>query len=550
MARDDDTPLSREDLHEATFQFLELAAAVDRYLAKNNESWPKVEGTQKSADRAMTVKLADAVRVMLDARAGLQRAALEAGAMAFEASVFELWNTADRVVASDVRRLWEGLGLPPLADGTVTEILRAFETPNVTADLKVQTRRDAVRAALAKSLGRSVKSMSRLALASPNEQGDRSQEPGRRPTLLGQEVEPFYRHSCGAFELVLENVFAWPTTSVSREELMRRYRDWLEPWQRVGAVRRQRRVMAEIGDEAQAEQAAADYVRRFLPPASPVPESTAKGETYRWHEATTPLDVFSPDFLREPRTPEVLGRFLPPKLNPLWRKRHALDRARGMKKDGLFPADAAHEAAVATVTEWLAGAPHVLCLVDGAASATILDLKAEPSDVRSLVRWRRHREYHFAVYLDASVSPDGSLTLLCPAVSDVVPTHVGSAAPSPPQPRTLRFVPVSKDEAEVALDEQVASWPRKFEVWRDASAKIVVLTTDNAAEARDRGSLPADSKLLLEVTAETPEEARAIAHLRLGLEPFRPAGGPTRCVSCGATVYAGESGECWWCHGR
>ncbi len=64
--------------------------------------------------------------------------------------------------------------------------------------------------------------------------------------------------------------------------------------------------------------------------------------------------------------------------------------------------------------------------------------------------------------------------------------------------------------------------------------------------ARVAGEL-VGAELLWEIEAETLEEALAIYHLRMGFEPFVPAGSPESCPKCGAPFYPEGSGECWRC---
>ena len=52
-------------------------------------------------------------------------------------------------------------------------------------------------------------------------------------------------------------------------------------------------------------------------------------------------------------------------------------------------------------------------------------------------------------------------------------------------------------------------------------------------------------RLLFEVSAETFEEAMSIYHLRMGFEPYIPAGEPAQCPVCGAWYYPKGSGQCW-----
>ena len=59
---------------------------------------------------------------------------------------------------------------------------------------------------------------------------------------------------------------------------------------------------------------------------------------------------------------------------------------------------------------------------------------------------------------------------------------------------------------------------------------------------------PHATVLMFLISAETWEEASAIKNLRLGFEPYRPAGEAQPCPKCGKLYYPASSGECWQCH--
>ena len=66
-------------------------------------------------------------------------------------------------------------------------------------------------------------------------------------------------------------------------------------------------------------------------------------------------------------------------------------------------------------------------------------------------------------------------------------------------------------------------------------------------DLRSKGAFPEYAELLWEVVTDTPEEASAIFHLRMGFEPFVPQGEWQPCPKCGAAFYPEGSGYCWRC---
>jgi hypothetical protein len=90
-----------------------------------------------------------------------------------------------------------------------------------------------------------------------------------------------------------------------------------------------------------------------------------------------------------------------------------------------------------------------------------------------------------------------------------------------------------------------------YEAWRDPADGSVLLTTgEEARRQRAAGLLSAAAELAWRFEAATWEEANAIHSLRMGWEPYRPAGRPAPCPACGAMYYPEGSAQCWQCGPR
>ena len=86
---------------------------------------------------------------------------------------------------------------------------------------------------------------------------------------------------------------------------------------------------------------------------------------------------------------------------------------------------------------------------------------------------------------------------------------------------------------------------KTYEAW-ETSDGPVFFPSDQLA-AHQQHSATHLVKKLFEVEAHTGEEALALYHLRMGWEPYTPAGDPAPCPKCGAWFYPEGSGECWCC---
>ena len=85
----------------------------------------------------------------------------------------------------------------------------------------------------------------------------------------------------------------------------------------------------------------------------------------------------------------------------------------------------------------------------------------------------------------------------------------------------------------------------RYEAWiRADDTEISVGTASQIKENRRKGLLDAESRLLYEIEAETPEEASAVHHIRMGWEPYKPMSESEDCPNgCGAVYYPMGSGQ-------
>ena len=63
----------------------------------------------------------------------------------------------------------------------------------------------------------------------------------------------------------------------------------------------------------------------------------------------------------------------------------------------------------------------------------------------------------------------------------------------------------------------------------------------------DGSPMPDCEEIIFRIQACTWEEAMAIYYLRMGYEPYKPAGNPGNCPKCDSFFYPSGSGECWRC---
>ena len=82
-----------------------------------------------------------------------------------------------------------------------------------------------------------------------------------------------------------------------------------------------------------------------------------------------------------------------------------------------------------------------------------------------------------------------------------------------------------------------------YQAWADSDG-ILFTTLEGVAWHRERGLLSAEATLLHEVIADTPEEASAVHHIKMGWAPYKPMGEAAPCPHCGAYFYPESSGIC------
>ena len=87
----------------------------------------------------------------------------------------------------------------------------------------------------------------------------------------------------------------------------------------------------------------------------------------------------------------------------------------------------------------------------------------------------------------------------------------------------------------------------RYRAFRDSALGTCLLDETSELDQRKKGLLSQSAELLWEFEAATWEEASAIHHLRMGFEPYAPAGSWEPCPKCGAAYYPLGSGQCWRC---
>ena len=87
----------------------------------------------------------------------------------------------------------------------------------------------------------------------------------------------------------------------------------------------------------------------------------------------------------------------------------------------------------------------------------------------------------------------------------------------------------------------------RYEAWVDVES--VTFATAEAIEYQKANRLLGHGlKFLYSVEADTPEEAMAIHHIKMGWEPYKPIGEPQKCPKdCGSYFYPKGSGVCPKC---
>lgn len=87
----------------------------------------------------------------------------------------------------------------------------------------------------------------------------------------------------------------------------------------------------------------------------------------------------------------------------------------------------------------------------------------------------------------------------------------------------------------------------RFEAWADDEG-ITFATIEGIQWQKEHALLGKNLRLLHIVEADTPEEAMAVHHIKMGWEPYKPMGEAALCPNgCGSYYYPDGSGECPKC---
>jgi hypothetical protein len=88
---------------------------------------------------------------------------------------------------------------------------------------------------------------------------------------------------------------------------------------------------------------------------------------------------------------------------------------------------------------------------------------------------------------------------------------------------------------------------KTYTVWGNKIRAHTIVRGEDQPKKIDGKPVPDCDEMKFRIQACTWEEAMAIYHLRVGIEPYKPAGEPGRCPKCGSIYYPEGSGECWSC---
>jgi hypothetical protein len=96
--------------------------------------------------------------------------------------------------------------------------------------------------------------------------------------------------------------------------------------------------------------------------------------------------------------------------------------------------------------------------------------------------------------------------------------------------------------------ERWAKEMKTWTYWMNTARDHVSGTPGEGPPRALNGTLLPDCEFVLyKIEAETYEEVAAIHHLRMGWEPYKPAGEPKPRPKCGSFYYPEGSGDCWKC---
>jgi hypothetical protein len=85
-----------------------------------------------------------------------------------------------------------------------------------------------------------------------------------------------------------------------------------------------------------------------------------------------------------------------------------------------------------------------------------------------------------------------------------------------------------------------------YEGWVNQDGTEITFTTaEQIPTLRDKGLLSKEARLLHRIEADTPEEAQAVHHIKMGWSPYCPMGEAKPCpLECGSKFYPAGSGVC------
>ena len=88
---------------------------------------------------------------------------------------------------------------------------------------------------------------------------------------------------------------------------------------------------------------------------------------------------------------------------------------------------------------------------------------------------------------------------------------------------------------------------KTYTVWGNKGSAHTVVAGEDQPKFADGRLMPDCEEIIFSIQACTWEEAMAIYYLRMGHEPYKPAGKPDNCPNCDSIFYPSGSGECWRC---
>lgn len=89
----------------------------------------------------------------------------------------------------------------------------------------------------------------------------------------------------------------------------------------------------------------------------------------------------------------------------------------------------------------------------------------------------------------------------------------------------------------------------RFEAFEDENG-ITFVGQAERENLKEKNLLDSSAKLLHVIVADTPEEAMAVHHIKMGWEPYKPMGDPQLCPNnCQSYFYPEGSGICPKCGG-